>query len=62
MALAEADGLNTEARAKLRSTAVVEFEIERNPERPEGEIARAARTSIAAVRKARKRLDGTADD
>jgi hypothetical protein len=60
MALAEADGLGTEARAKLRSTAVVEFEIERDPERPEGEIARAARTSIAAVRKVRKQLQAPA--
>jgi hypothetical protein len=58
IALADAPDLGTEARAKLRSTAVVEFEIERDPERPEGEIARAARTSIGAVRKARKRLEG----
>ncbi|MGH2993912.1 MAG: hypothetical protein ACRDL1_10285 [Solirubrobacterales bacterium] len=57
IALAAADELGTEARAKLRSTTVVEFEIERDPERPEGEIARAARTSIGAVRKARKRLE-----
>jgi hypothetical protein len=34
----------------------VEFELERDPERTEGEIARSARTSIGAVRKARKRL------
>ena len=40
IALAEAGDLGTEARAKLRSAAVVEFEIERDPERPEGEIAR----------------------
>lgn len=57
IALADAGELGTEARAKLRSTTVVEFEIERDPERPEGEIARAARTSIGAVRKARKRLE-----
>jgi hypothetical protein len=56
IALAEAGDMGIEGRAKLRSTAVVEFEIERDPERPEGEIARAAHTSIAAVRKARKRL------
>jgi hypothetical protein len=61
MALAEAGELGTEARAKLRSAAVVEFEIERDPERPEGEIARAAHTSIGAVRKVRKQLqDSTA--
>ena len=40
----------------MRSAAVVEFEILRDPERTEGEIARAARTSIGAVRKARKAL------
>lgn len=45
-----------EARAKLRSSAVVEFEVDRDPDRTEGEIAKAARTSIAAVRKARKKL------
>lgn len=51
------DELPTADRAKLRTTAVVEFEIERDPERTEGEIARAARTSIGAVRKARKRMN-----
>jgi len=45
-----------EARAKVRSAAVVEFGILRDPDRTEGEIARAARTSIGAVRKARKAL------
>ena len=60
IALAEAGDVGIEGRAKLRSTAVVEFEIERDPERPEGEIARAAHTSIAAVRKARKRLQDSA--
>jgi hypothetical protein len=60
MALAEAGDVGIEGRAKLRSIAVVEFEIERDPERPEGEIARAAHTSIAAVRKARKRLQDSA--
>jgi hypothetical protein len=55
-ALADASDIGTEARAKLRATAVVEFEIERDPERTEGEIAKAARTSVAAVRKTRNRL------
>jgi hypothetical protein len=55
-ALAEATDIGTEARAKLRATAVVEFEIERDPDRTEGEIAKAARTSVAAVRKTRTRL------
>jgi hypothetical protein len=54
IALADAGDVGTEARAKLRSTAVIDFEIERDPERTEGEIARAAGTSVGAVRKARK--------
>jgi hypothetical protein len=53
-ALAQADATGIAARAKLRSAAVVRFEIDRDPERTEGEIARAAQTSIAAVRKARR--------
>jgi hypothetical protein len=56
-ALEDAGDAGIEARAKLRSSAVVEFEITRDPDRTEGEIARAARTSIGAVRKARKRLE-----
>ena len=55
-ALDDAGEVSAEARAKLRSTAVVEFEIRRDPERTEGEIAKAARASVAAVRKARQRL------
>jgi hypothetical protein len=53
-AIADAGDVGIEARAKLRSAAVVRFEIDRDPERTEGEIAKAARTSIGAVRKARK--------
>jgi hypothetical protein len=59
-ALEGADDAGIEARAKLRSAAVVEFEITRDPDRTEGEIARSARTSIGAVRKARKRLQAAA--
>jgi hypothetical protein len=55
-ALSKAGDIGIEARAKVRSAAVVEFEILRDPERTEGEIARAARTSIGAVRKARRAL------
>lgn len=43
-------------RAKIRSRAVVEFEIRRDPDRRDGEIARSARCSVMAVSKARKRL------
>lgn len=53
-AIEDAGDIGIEARAKLRSSAVVRFEIERDPERTEGEIAKAARTSIGAVRKARQ--------
>lgn len=45
-----------ENRAKLRSAALIEFEIKRDPERGNGEIARACRSSVPAVVKARKRL------
>lgn len=55
-ALEDCNEVGLEARAKVRSAAVVEFEILRDPDRTEGEIARAARTSIGAVRKARKAL------
>ncbi|MGI8728201.1 MAG: hypothetical protein ACR2K6_11070 [Solirubrobacterales bacterium] len=47
-------------RAKIRSQAVVEFEINRDPDRRDGEIARAARCSVMAVSKARKRLGAPA--
>ena len=53
-ALEEVGDVGIEARAKARSQAVVTFEILRDPDRTEGEIAKAARTSIGAVRKARK--------
>jgi hypothetical protein len=55
-ALEDAGEVGIEGRAKLRSAAVVEFEILRDPERTEGEIANAASTSVLAVRNARKRL------
>ena len=54
-AIAQAGDVSTADRAKLRSSAVVDFELDRNPDRTEGEIAKAARASISAVRKARKR-------
>jgi hypothetical protein len=45
-----------EARAKLRRTALIEFEVNRTPEETDGTIARACRTSAAAVTRARRRL------
>ena len=53
-AIEAAGDVSTADRAKLRSSAVVDFELDRNPDRTEGEIAKAARASISAVRKARK--------
>jgi hypothetical protein len=55
-ALEEAGDAPASGRAKIRSQAVVEFEIRRDPDRRDGDIARAARCSVMAVSKARKRL------
>lgn len=44
------------ARAKLRRAALIEFEVSRTPDHSDGMIARACRTSAAAVAQARKRL------
>jgi hypothetical protein len=45
-----------EERAQMRREALLDFEVRRTPERSNGEIARACRTSVPAVAKARKRL------
>lgn len=45
-----------EDRAKLRRAALVEFEVRRRPGNGNGEIAKACRSSVAAVVAARKRL------
>jgi hypothetical protein len=45
-----------EDRAKLRRAALVEFEVRRRPAHGNGEIAKACRSSVAAVVAARKRL------
>lgn len=56
-ALAEAPENSALAdRAKLRRAALVEFEVRRRPAHGNGEIAKACRSSIAAVIAARKRL------
>jgi hypothetical protein len=46
-----------EVRAKLRRAALIEFEVRRRPGHGNGEIAKACRSSVAAVVAARKRLD-----
>jgi hypothetical protein len=45
-----------EDRAKLRRAALVEFEVRRRPSHGNGEIAKACRSSVAAVVAARERL------
>ena len=54
------EGSTLEERAKIRTTALIEFEIDRDPDRPHGEIAKVVRCSVPAVLKARKRLEAEA--
>jgi hypothetical protein len=51
-----------EDRAQMRRHAIVDFEVGRDPERTNGEIARAIRSSVPSVRKARTRLGLELDD
>jgi hypothetical protein len=44
-------------RERLRRAAVVEFELTRTPDRPNGSIANACRSSIPVVAAARRRLE-----
>jgi hypothetical protein len=49
-------------RAQLRRSAVLEFEVTRDPERSNAEIARACRATAPAIAEVRKRLGyGEAD-
>jgi len=50
------ESASAEDRRKLRSHARIEFEIGREPGRPDSHIAGACHTSIVSVRKARARL------
>lgn len=50
------ENASREQRAKLRASAVLDFEVARDPERPNGEIAKACRASVAAVLRARERV------
>jgi hypothetical protein len=52
------EGLNDQKRLQIRSQARIEFEINRDPERQDNQIAKACGTSTVAVRKARARLNG----
>jgi hypothetical protein len=51
--------LSVKERARLRSCALVEFEVTRDPDRPNAQIAAALHTSVVAVQKARDRLSLT---
>ena len=51
-----------EVRAEIRRAALIEFEVRRNPDHPDGVIARTCRSSAPAVAKARERLDIPAPD
>jgi hypothetical protein len=46
-----------DTRAKLRRAALIEFEVSRTPDHADGVIARACRTSVSAVTRARRRLE-----
>jgi hypothetical protein len=48
--------LSVQERARLRSFAVLEFEVTRDPDRSNAQIASAVHTSVVAVQKARERL------
>jgi hypothetical protein len=54
------DTATLEERAKIRTAALIEFEIDRDPDRPNGEIAKVVRCSVPAVLKARKRMEAEA--
>lgn len=53
------DDAPVDKRQKARHHALIEFEISRDPGRPDNRIAQACRTSAPAVRKARERLGMT---
>jgi hypothetical protein len=47
---------NREAKRKLRQTALLEFELNRAPDRPNGKIAGTCNSSVRAVAESRERL------
>ena len=51
-----ASELSVQERARLRSFALLEFEVMRDPNRSNAQIASAVHTSVVAVQKARDRL------
>jgi hypothetical protein len=55
-------GSSRDERAKLRRAALIEFEVRRVPELPDSAIARACRSSAAAVAAARRRIGAPEPD
>jgi hypothetical protein len=51
------DNTTREERAKIRAAAILDFEILRDPDRPNGEIAKVVRCSVPAVVKSRRRIE-----
>ena len=50
-----------EERAKILAAAILDFEIQRDPDRPNGEIAKVVRCSVPAVVKSRRRIEALAE-
>ena len=50
------EGASPDLRHRAHSQGRIDFEIRRDPERPDNQIAKACRTSTLAIRKARTRL------
>lgn len=48
---------SSEDRARLRRSAMIEFEVRRVPDSPDRRIAQACRTSASAVKAVRERID-----
>jgi hypothetical protein len=51
------EGTSDQKKLQIRSQARIAFEISRDPDRQDNQIAKACGTSTVAVRKARARLD-----
>jgi hypothetical protein len=59
-AVGTSSDLSVQERARLRSFALLEFEVTRDPNRSNAQIASAVHTSVVAVQKARDRLGPSA--
>jgi hypothetical protein len=46
----------------LRRASLIEFEVRRTPELPDNTIARACHSTASAVKAARRRINGEAQD